>query len=191
MNRTAYIASIKRESRTVGTDLDTFIGELIDSKLDDMARIYDYDELIVRDESITVVDETGAYDAPDDFLRALQVYFSTDEDNWVPLDRLPSQYASAYRTSSYPLWWRYESNKIKVYPYQDLLASSHFLKVDYIIKPSTLFAEGEDEFPIPSIQEEVRLEIIARILLYENSQLAASYHSLAKGELAGDVGNSE
>lgn len=192
MTRTAYIASIKAESRITSSDLDTLIGDIINQKLDDMARIYDYKELIVRDESLTVVDETGAYDAPDDFLRLLQVYFSHDEEHWIPMDPLPTgRYAAAYGGHQKPVWFEYEAGKIKVYPYVGLLASDDFLKVDYIQKPSALFADGDDEFPVPSIAEEVRLEIIARLHLYDNSTAATAYHRLAKGELAGDVGVAE
>lgn len=188
MTKTEIITAIKEEARIpVGTDLDAMITGIINRKLQSKARIYKYSELKIEGEVVTLIDATGEYALPDDYLELLGVQFGYTEDAFYPLDRLwNDEYQRMHPSSSGPLWFTIVGDKIRINPYADIL-SSHFLKVDYIIDPLSIFEDGDDVFPIPSIEEQIILETVARIAVYENSERAAAYQKLANNEISGVI----
>lgn len=183
------ITRIKTEARmTADNSLDDFIVSLIKNKTDDRARIFNYPELIVLGTAITLVDEQGEYSTPDDFLRLLNVYYSFDEEQWHPLDPLPNNYSKSYPSTRSPNWFSYSASKIRFWPSEYISASSDYARIDYIQKPSLLMTDLDEQFPIPSLEEKLILEIVARIGLYDNSERAAAYQKLSQTEIGSIVG---
>lgn len=167
---------IKKESRVKGSDnLDSFITTLINELLLDFVEKARYFEMLLRDQPVTLVDETGIYNLPSDFhkLRAVRYTISSGQ----PYPIYPRGVYTSVPTPGNPRFYELAGTSLIISP-TDNIRDTDTLVLDYYKYPSELVDPG-DIFPIPRLIAPLKLKAIQRVVIY-NRELAVA--SAIRGE---------
>lgn len=162
---------IKQESRIKkSTDLDTFVDSVMDDILLVACQRARYFELFKFDTAITLIDEIGQYDLPDDFLTFKCLRFgltATPTRMWTVVEKQDQFYRVT--NAGYPKFFFLSGTQFNITPFTSVKATDTLL-LDYYINPLSIFAADEDEFPVPRIMPMVRQMAVARVSRYHNDQ---------------------
>lgn len=158
---------IKKEGRVEGSDnLDTFIDGVVNELLCDYAQKNRYFELLVTNEVIPTLLNTGTYDLPDDFMAMRLVRYKQGSSNYIYTLNPRPEYIETPRGSR-PKWYEVVGSSISIFASDDIPVNDSLL-IDYYKFPQTLVSASV--FPIPKLVTPVKLEAIRRVLIF-NSKL--------------------
>lgn len=161
---------VKIESRVNGSaNLDIFIDALINELLSDFAGKNRYFELLIINQEISTILNSGIYNLPDNFVAMRLVrYKQTNTNYFYTLNPRP-QYIETARGRR-PKWYDVAGNTLSIFPSDDIPANDTIF-LDYYKYPQLL--TGTSIFPIPKLVAPVKLEAIRRVLIYDNDLQAA------------------
>lgn len=171
MTRLQLITAIKQEARIKsGTNLDGYVGTVMDEILTDHCNKTRYSELLKLDEPITLVAGQQSYDLPTDYqnFSAFRYGQSATPSAFRVLPPIP---ATVKKTSSrgLPMYHQIvQGRKVSLWPYADVQAIDTLL-VDYYVDPLSVFSADGDEFPVAKLQSTVKKETIARVQRFHAS----------------------
>lgn len=160
----------KREARVKSaTNLDDLIDQILIEVLRDYTNKARYDELLLEDVTITLVDAQAAYDLPEDYQNMEAVRFArgpislpSHSGVFRELDPQPPGVKRTYR-DGFPKYYRIISGRrISVWQFGTIL-STDALRIDYYIDPQSVFNADGDEFPVPRLESAVKKDTIARL----------------------------
>ena len=175
---------IKKESRVKGSDnLDSFITTLINELLLDFVEKARYFELLLRDQPITLVDETGEYDLPNDFHKLRAVRYTIGYG--IPYPIYPRGSFVGVPTPGNPRFYEVAGSSLIISP-TDNIRDADTLVLDYYKYPTELTVDG-DIFPIPRLIAPLKLKAIQRVVIY-NRELAVA--SVIRGEAVEQIAGS-
>lgn len=180
MTKAEFRERVKIEGRVKSaTNLDGYIDSLVREILDDYANKTRYSELLVLDEPVTLVDEQATYPLPADYQNIFELRFGVGPDSQVH-HNLSLLNGNVHRRSShgYPRHYLLSSVGITLHPYREI-STDDTLLLSYYRKPSSLFQDDADEFPVSRIENAVLKEVLSRIQRYHNSLSEAQ---LMKGD---------
>lgn len=170
MTKVQFRERVKLEARVkTGTNLDSLIDSLATEIMDDYSMKSRYPELLEIDTEITLVDEQSTYALPDDYQNLLEIRYGIGPTpiNYSTLKERGT-YINRRHSEGYPRHYLISSAGISVFPYMELRDTDSLL-ISYYKKPSSLFVDDADEFPLPRIENAILKEVLSRIQRFHGS----------------------
>lgn len=158
---------IKKEGRVEGSDnLDEFIDNTVNELLSNYAQNNRYFELLVTNEVIPTILNTGTYALPDDFIAMRLVRYKQGNTSYIYTLNTRLDYIETPRGSR-PKWYEIVGSNISIFASDDIPANDSLL-LDYYKFPQLLTSNSV--FPIPKLVAPIKQEAIRRTLIF-NSKL--------------------
>lgn len=165
------IGEIKREAKVDGSNnLDTFIKELINGLLLEYVKT-NYQELLVLNQTFTLIAATGNYALPANFRVLRDVRYRIGANGvFRPLYYRPQYVRVSYRT--FPRYYDIAAGIITLSPFEQI-KTDDAISYDYYKYPDELVADA-DVFPIPKLIVPLKRAAVSRVYLYNRDLQVAS-----------------
>lgn len=166
--------AIKRESRIKSNaGLDSLVDDIVTDILRDYCNLARYDELLVINTEITLVDGQQTYAYPVDYGNLAVLRYGRGPNPTVFRDLiLQTEGIRQTANRGYPRFYRKTASGISLWPYEAVVEADQ-LFIDYYADPLSLYEDEADEFPVPRLESAVKKDAIARVQRFHASTTEA------------------